>query len=48
MSATPLPPGPIGVDEFDAATLPAPLARVLLRFVEASPEVRRRHAVRLQ
>jgi len=43
MSATPLPPGRIGVDEFDAATLPAPLARVLLRFVEASPEVRRRH-----
>jgi len=30
-------------DELDAATLPLPLARLLLRFVEESPEVCRRH-----
>jgi transcriptional regulator EpsA len=30
-------------DELDAATLPPPMARVLLRFVEESPEVCRRH-----
>jgi transcriptional regulator EpsA len=30
-------------DELDATTLPLPLARVLLRFVEESPEVCRRH-----
>jgi len=43
MTVAPSPPGPIGVDDLDAATLPLPLARVLLRFVEESPEVCRRH-----
>jgi hypothetical protein len=47
MTVAPSPPGPIGVDDLDAATLPLPLARVLLRFVEESPEVCRRRTVGL-
>ncbi len=43
MNAAPLPARPDTGDDLDAATLPLPLARVLLRFVEESPDVCRRH-----
>jgi transcriptional regulator EpsA len=43
MNASTVPTAAPGGDELDATTLPLALARVLLRFVEESPEVCRRH-----